>query len=520
MAGTTSNPKVTLSLLPAPVVTAVAGRRDLIVGQLGASATATSGALNQNVQALTTAQIRTLFGANVDLTYRILEFLDGNDANSQLDVIGLDAHGSGTTAAGNVAFTGTATADGSYEVTVCDSRLFTVTVAVTSGDTATVVGAALEAALTALTNEPFTASNTTGTVTITSVDKGTIANLWGIRITGTVPGLTTSVTAFTGGTNNPSTTTLLDPIDGLRYTGIGWPAAWSADLATVTAELDTRFNSSNAIMDGVCFTAKTDTYANDLSAIGSETSQSLVMMGNKIESTTNSKGPSILTPADWVASFFQGLRAKRLTSGAAIGSDIVTTSGALDAVGGPELASLPYFNTDLVNAPVTLPSNLFSPTEQEALETAGFTTFGVNPAGNAIIMGPVVTAWTTDAAGNPNTSFHYLNFVDTGSVCRETFFNQLKAAYSQSRLTEGDLIPGRSMANAESIKAFLLKVYRSLSQQALTQAGSTAEGYFARNTTVSLDLASRTVTITSKLPIVTQLGEINYPLQLAFTTSE
>lgn len=520
MAGTTSNPKVTIQLLPAPIVTAVAGRRDLIVGQLGASATAVSGALNQNIQALTDAEIRTLLGANVDLTYRVLEWRAGNDNNSQLDVIGLDESGTGTQAAGTIAFSGTATADGTYRVTVADDRLFSVDIAVSSGDTATVVGAAVDTALTALSNAVFTSGAVTGTVTVTAVDKGTIGNLYGIRVTGTVPGLSVTVTAFTGGTNNPTLTTILDPIDGLRYTGIGWPEAWASDLDIPVDELDSRFNASNAIMDGVCFTGKTDTYANDLTFIGAENSQSLVVMGNNKESETTSKGPAVLYPADWAASYFQGVRSKRLTSGAPVGSDIVTTSGALDAIGGPELASLPYHNTQLSNAPVTLPKNLFSPTEQSDLEDEGFTTYGVNTAGNAIIMAPVVTAWTTDDAGNPNVSFHYLNYVDTGSICRETFYNQLKATYSQSRLTEGALIAGRAMANAESIKSFLLKVYKSLAQQALTQAGSEAEGYFARNTTVTLNLATRTVTIASKLPIVTQLGVVNYALQLSFTTSE
>jgi hypothetical protein len=73
------------------------------------------------------------------------------------------------------------------------------------------------------------------------------------------------------------------------------------------------------------------------------------------------------------------------------------------------------------------------------------------------------------------------------------------------------------MANAESIKAELIKIYKTLSTLALTQAGSTAEKYFSDNTSVTVSLADRSATITGPLPIVTQLGTINYSLQLSFT---
>jgi hypothetical protein len=136
-----------------------------------------------------------------------------------------------------------------------------------------------------------------------------------------------------------------------------------------------------------------------------------------------------------------------------------------------------------------------------------------------MITGPIVTTRTTDAAGNENDSFHYLNFVDTGSVCREIFFRNLKATFAQSRLTEGDTIEGYSMANDLTIKAELLRIYRVLAGVALVQAGDEAEQFFATNTNVSINLAQRSATIDSLLPIVTQLGTINYVLTLQFTVA-
>lgn len=518
MGSVTSNPQVNIQLLPAALVDAFADRRDLIVGQTGPAGTAVDGALNVDVHTLTTAQIKTLFGDDSFLTAQILAWLSSNGAFSPLDVIAKDADGGAVAATGVITFGGgPATSDGSYLVTFVDEEQYQVEVTVTSGDTVTDIGDALVTAIGALTDPVFSVANVAGAVTATATDAGTIPNDYGIKVEGTVPGVTVALTAWSGGATDPTLTGILDPIDGIRYTGVLWPEGWSANLDIIKDELDARFNASNAILDGVVFTGLTDTYANILLAIAAENSQSVVMMGSPLLDETYQKGPAILRPADWVAAEFAGIRARRLTTDAPIADYIITTSGGLDAFGGPSLASLPYFNTPLADTPVTGPTYLFSSTEQASLEDEGFTVYGVNSAQNFMIMGPVVTNWTTDAGGNPNVSFHYLNYVDTGSACREIFYRVLKSTFAQSRLTTGDLIPRRSMANAESIKTELLRIYRVLSNLALTQAGREAESYFSQNTTVTVSLADRKATIDGPLPIVTQLGTINYALQLSFT---
>jgi phage tail sheath gpL-like len=520
MAGATSNPNMTIQLTPALIVTAFADRRDLITGQLGAVATGVSGALNIDVHLLTTAQVKIKFGATSELTYRVLAWQFGNDGYSPLDVIGVDEAGGATAATSEYVVTGTATEDGTITVSAVDEKQFSIDVSISSGDINTVISAAINTALGTLTDPPFTNAVVTDTVTLTAVDKGTGANSYGLKVSGNVGGVSIALTGWTGGATSPTLTTILDPIAGQRYTGLSWPEAWFSDIDIPVDEFDSRFNVSNDILDGVVFTGHTDTFANNTSAVAPLNSQSLVVAGNNTIVETAQDGPAILIPADWAQAYFMGVRSKRLTPGAPVADDIISTSGPLDAFGGPHNASLPYFNTPMANVPVTAPTFLFSQLEQGFLEADGFSTFGVNTAGNTMISGVTVTTWTTDAAGNPNDSFHFLNFVDTGSVCREIFFRNLKATYAQSRLTEGDLIPGHSIANAESIKAELLRIYRILSNQALTQAGAEAESFFARNTTVTVDLAARLATIAGPLPIVTQLGVINYTLQFAFTTGQ
>lgn len=520
MAGTTSLPRTTIQLLPAAVVTAYADRNDLIVGQLGTGASATSGALNTGVEGLSEAELRTLFG-NDHLYNTIINWKAANGGYSPLSVIGLDANGSGVAATATIAFSGTATADGTYTIACADERDFEVTVSVSSGDTATEVGAAVDAAFDALTNyPPFVLSNATGTATFTASDVGTIGNNYALKIDGTIAGLTYTVTGFASGANDPTLTSIFDPIDGLRYTSILWPENWSASTSVVTDLLDARFNPSNDILDGRAYMGYNETYANCLSLVGSLNSQSLVIAGNNKISTADQKGSAIVQSADYTMAYFMGINSKRMTTDAPIASDIVALNAPLDAIGGPHLASLPLFNTPLNQTPVTPSTNLFSNTEQIALATAGFSTFGVNRAQNGMIMGEMVTTRTTDSAGNVNDSFRYLNYVLTGSVCREIFYNNLKATFAQSRLAEGQARPGYSVANEETIRAELSSIYRTLSNQALVEAGSDAEVAFNSNTTVTISKSTRTVTITGPLYIVTQLGTINYPLSLDFSVGE
>ena len=275
--------------------------------------------------------------------------------------------------------------------------------------------------------------------------------------------------------------------------------------------LDDRFNATNAILDGVAFIGVLGTFAAVKALVDVQNSQSLCYGG---------ASANTFQPADWTMSYFQGVRARRLTPDAPIASLITSTSGVLDAFGGPALASLPYFNTPLNQLSLVNPNDLYSQPEQDDLEEAGFSVYGVNSAENLMITGPMVTTYTTDAGGNPNESFHFLNYVDTASISREFFFTNLKTRFSQSRLTNGTLVPGRSIENEESISAEFAKIYKQLSQLALTVAGAEAEKFFLANLSLTLDLAARKVTASFQLPIVTQLGSIIVTAQLNFNFQE
>ena len=154
---------------------------------------------------------------------------------------------------------GTATVAGSIIIYVDSfNRKYSLTIA--SGDTATTIGAELAAAITADLDAVVTASNSTGTVTLTAVNAGTQGNTIGIKVVGTVTGITTTLTAFSGGATDPSLTGLFDVIDGVRYTRIVYPHEWG--VSTLTTETESRFNVDNKILDGVGITCEIDTHAN------------------------------------------------------------------------------------------------------------------------------------------------------------------------------------------------------------------------------------------------------------------
>ena len=510
-------PDVNVQLIAADAVNAFGTRRNIIFGQKLASGTAGDKELVQNVHTMTLTQIAGLFGTG-ELYWRIVAWRNGVAINAvrvvqPLDVIGANPNSLGATPTAVVSIAGTATAAGTIRISIVDELLFTVDVAVANAFTPTNTADAIVTAINALQNAPFTASNSAGVVTISARDAGTIGNFYGLRVNANLTGQTASVTNWSGGANDPTLTDILDPIDGVRYTGASWPENWQSSLNIISTEFDTRFNSSAGIMDGVVFHGRSDTFANLLALGQSNNSQSLVIMGNN----RLASGPAILQPADWAATYFMGVRDLRLTPNAGLGHAVITRRGPQDRFGGPHMASLPYFNTPLANTPLTSPTNLFSTIEQRQLNDAGIATFGPNPAGNTMILGAVVTTNTTDAAGNPSNSFHFLNYVDTGTVSREIFQNTLRAAFAQTRLTEGDLLSGYSMENENSIRLQCAEINRFLAENALTERSLTNDQAFANNLTVTINKANRSVDIFGPIVIVTQLERISYGLQLAFT---
>ena len=512
-----SQPEVTINIIPATQLQSTQPQKVLFIGQQTAAATATSGELQESI-GNSSSLWEDLFGEDAMLSgmIRAAKVINGQ---TRFDAIGLDDAGAGTAATGTVSFiTGPATEDGTFTVTVGSDRNHKYELAVSDTDAITAVGDLLAAAITADAKAPFSAVNAAGVVTITAGHKGTIGNGITLKVEGTVAGITHSVAAMTGGATDPTLTTLFDVIDGERYQTIVWPSEYG--YTAVTAELDPRFNTTNDILDGVAISTDTDTLSNLKTAGNAENSISLQISGNKTVSDTSYKGSALLEFDYVISSDLAAVRSLRLTDEANIARYVTSTNGARDSFGGVALSSLPYFNTPFFELPIVPTGKGFTADEVKELEDTGISVLGNNRAKNTVIAGEIVTTRKTDSGGNPEDTFKFLNNVDTSVAVRELMFNNLKSRFAQSRLTAGDLVPNRNMANQGVIEAFIDGLYTTFSGEdfVLTQAGDAAVTFFKQNRVVTLDLLTGTVTVIMKVPIVVQLRTIIATLQIAFST--
>jgi len=506
-----SEPSVTLSIIPAQQLAGVSDQRALIVGQKLAAGTATSGELISDFP--NDGSENTLFGKRSHMAGLIRKFKTENQV-TDLDVIPLDDAGSAVKGTAVLAFTvGPASADATVYVTIGSAEDYRAEITVTALDTVTEIGDAVVTAFAAFTDAPFTLANAVGVVTATAENGGTLSNDWGIKFEGTIPAVTVTPTGWTGGATDPTLTGVLDVIDNIRYQTILWPSAY--DISEIQTLLDARFNVANAVMDGVALQVKSDTLANVKSYVSTFNSQSIVVPDTKIVDGTFNKGPSTLEMPDVACAQMCAIRALRRQQDAVL-TQYLTTVAPGDQFGGPELSSLPYFNTSLPNLPVASASDEFSQVDINELNNNGVATFGPNRAYNGTIFGEFVTTYLTDVAGNPDTSYKYLNTVDTASVIREFFFNNLKSRYAQSRLTAGDTVAGRDIANEASIRAFCNQLYDELAIQTLVQRSTAAKKDYNLNLSVAVNVAAGSVTINQAPLLVSQLRVIIGTIQINF----
>lgn len=502
-------PNVTLSIIPAQQLAGVQEQKVLIVGQKLAGGTATAGALVSDIQ--NDNSWDTLFGKRSHIAGMVREFKELNKI-VQLDAISLADNGAAVQGTSVAAVTGTATANGRIFVTVGSAFNHRKAVDILVGDTATDVGDAIVAAFATDLEAPFTQANVTGTVTFTAENGGTLCNDWTIAVEGSVAGISIALTGWSGGATDPSLTGIFDVIGNNRYQSIVWPSAY--DVTEVETLLNARFNASNLVLDGVALQVKKGTLAS-LKSYANQNSQSLVVIGNKTVSETDRIGTATQEMPDTMASEIAAFRSLRLTQDALL-TQFLTTVSPLDQFGGIAIASLPYFNTLAPNLPVPSAVDEWTLEESGELRDNAISVVGPNRAYNSTILGEFVTTYLTNSAGNPDTSFKFLEVVDTSSVIREFYYENYRSRYAQTRLTQGDLIPGRDMANEASIRAFTNLLYDELAENALVQSGRAAKKDFNDNLSIVIDISEGKATINMAPLLVTQLRSIIGTIQVNF----
>ncbi len=509
-----SVPKVTFDIVPAPSLVTDAPQRILFVGQKTVAGSAVDGALNKQIGV--NGEENALFGQNSFLAAGIRAFRKINKL-SQVDAIALDDNAGGVVAEATITIAGTATQSGEIKFSVQSVFLSTFTISVATGDTATQIAAALDAAISAQNNLILTSGAAAGVVTLTCVHKGTIGNDLIIKVDGAVAGVTSTTTAFSSGATDPVVTGVFDVVGEIRYQTVCYPSNYP--LVELKTFLDNRFNVPNKVQDGVGVLSISDLLVSAYTALATTNdSPSMVIFPNKKLEINEFRGGALGELDYVVQAKVCALRTLRLTENAPVSQFVAGSTLNARTTGGIQFASIPYQNTPVPDSSIVPTDKWWTDAEQTTLNDSGIAMIGNNPTENAIILGEVVTTFLT-ASGFPSTIFKFLNAVDGASAAREFFVNNNRAQYAQTVLTAGDIVPNTPMANEAIIKTFQIGLYDDLGQLGVVQVGTQADKFFRDNLTVTINFNTGDVAISALLPLVIGLRSITAVLQITFNTN-
>lgn len=366
--------------------TAVQNQRTLLIGQILAAGTTPA---NVQVQAYSQAQVNTLCGATSMLALMYAAYR-AQDPFGEVWLGPLADNGAGVQGVGTITVTGTATAAGTLQLYIMGVN---VPVAVSSGDTPTVIATNIAAALTANGAFPFTNAPAAGVVTLTAVHKGAAlndidlrVNYFGAQNNEVLPaGVTvafsnpiagTTAGTFSTGATNPLLTTLLANLGVQLFDFIACPYNDTTSLNALSAFLGDQSGrwSAQLMQYGHVFY----TFRGTVAARGTFG----LARNNQHETCLgyfDSPTPAWLESADWC-----GAHAVRLKVNPAQG----LSSQALLLMRPPPL------------------NNQDTPGSRNTLLFDGVSTFTVDPGGICRIDRSI-TAYSTNPAGQPDNS--YLN---------------------------------------------------------------------------------------------------------------
>jgi phage tail sheath gpL-like len=341
----------------------------------------------------------------------------------------------GVKATGTVVFSGTATISTVYRLRIAGKEY---TADVTTGDTATVIGEAIENKVNADVNAPVTAANVTGTVTFTANNGGTVGN--GIKLAHvttngfdcSTSAVTTTATlsgsALASGTGSASTTAALAAATGERYHKI----AILLDDSTAGGAAKTHTNTEG---DGEH--AHGEVYVQALNAtLSSQTTLALALNADR------GVLASISASESWSVAICAAMAA---------------------AMSREEIPTRPY-NTMVLNGIMPPPvASRWTRTETRTLIDNGCTPLVVLPGEQVAILRAVVTG-VKNSAGNFDYSTLDVTKIQGFDYFRDNIILMFNSNYPRARWADEDpdgLLPA-DVATPEKVKADLINVARDM----------------------------------------------------------
>jgi hypothetical protein len=178
-----------------------------------------------------------------------------------------------------------------------------------------------------------------------------------------------------------------------------------------------------------------------------------------------------------------------------------------------------FFNTPIRFIGKQRNGSGYSGAEQLELEQSGVSVIGNNRSNTGTVLGQVVTTWQKDPAGNDDETWKYLNWRDTHGAIREYMSLNNRKRWAQSRLSTGGAVPGYDIATEAAVRAYQIELFGDLVDDLLAVGGSDQRKYFEEHLQVTLEPENRRVIIHSKVPMMSQLGEIIGTVQYSFDTA-
>lgn len=395
---------------------------------------------------------------------------------------------------------------------IYNKNRYSVAIKFTAGQTAEDIATALADAFSAIADAPFTVEAATNTLTIKYKD-GLCLKYIPIQFECADKALKVSF-ADTELLPTLPQNDLFDIVKEVRYTGILWPEYFQSKLSILNNWLSLRFNTTNGVLDGRGYVGATGDLVSLQTTYSEFNSQHIVVPCSPLLKKNNFSGGANFTTNDVYCAFLAGAVARSQTEGADVTDLISGAEGLRDYTGGNHMCSLPLHNMPVTESTPTDATLYWSNHEQEALENKGFSTWGTNRAGNAVISGDSRTLWQTDAAGNENDTWRQLEFIETSSVLRELTDSWLRITCGKTRMTEGEMVVGLSMVNARGLMEKYVIFYQELAEQGIVVKGNEAIKLLRKYTTFNVIPSKTNVSMTGRNTIVTHIGEVDYTLQI------
>lgn len=389
--------------------------RGLIIGQKTSSGSADANSLHK---VTSVEQVIELAGRGSMLHRQAVGWFASNTF-TEVWIGVLEDAVAGVAAAGTITVTGTATADGTIALYCGGVR---VPVAVASGDDEDAVATAIAAALPSTSAFPVTGAVdgvNANEVDTTFRHKGEVGNSYNIRHSvrdgeALPAGINLAIVQTTGGTTNPTLTSLIAAMGDTWFQVIAHPYTDSTSLTAIEAEMDSR-NGPFRSIDGIAIT----------SAVGSHGTLTTLGNGRNSEFSTivAQDGDSPLTPP----------------------MEFAAEVAAITAFYGNQDPARPLQTLALRNAIAQNLGDRFTLQERNLLLYDGIATT-VTGAGDQMQIERLITTYQTNAAGADDEAYLDVTTRLTLLYLRYSFRTRIRTRYPRHKLADDNARLGAGQA--------------------------------------------------------------------------